>query len=62
MKNITALLLSICMISGSHLANAADKVVMDTNWLAQGGHGGFYQAVADGTYAKHGLDIKKRLN
>jgi NitT/TauT family transport system substrate-binding protein len=38
-------------------AEAADKVTYGTNWLAQAEHGGFYQAVADGTYAKHGLDV-----
>lgn len=29
-----------------------------TNWLAQAEHGGFYQAVADGTYAACGLDVE----
>jgi len=38
-------------------AEAADKVIMGTGWLAQAEHGGFYQAVADGTYAKYGLDV-----
>jgi NitT/TauT family transport system substrate-binding protein len=41
---------------GSH-ANAADEVKFGTNWLAQAEHGGFYQAVADGTYEKHGLKV-----
>ena len=39
-------------------AAAQDQVRLGTNWLAQGGHGGFYQAVADGTYAEHGLDVE----
>lgn len=39
-------------------AAAADKVSFGTNWVAQPEHGGFYQAVADGTYAKYGLDVK----
>ena len=34
-----------------------EKVTFGTNWVAQGEHGGFYQAVADGTYARHGLDV-----
>ena len=34
-----------------------DKVIFATNWLAQAEHGGYYQAVADGTYAKYGLDV-----
>jgi NitT/TauT family transport system substrate-binding protein len=38
-------------------AQAADKVTYGTNWLAQAEHGGFYQAIADGTYAKYGLEV-----
>ena len=38
-------------------AFAADKVRFGTNWLADPAAGGFYQAVADGTYAKYGLDV-----
>ncbi len=38
-------------------AAAADKVVFATNWKAQAAHGGFYQALVDGTYAKYGLDV-----
>jgi NitT/TauT family transport system substrate-binding protein len=32
-------------------------VVFGSNWLAQAEHGGFYQSVADGTYAACGLDV-----
>ncbi|HMN74234.1 MAG TPA: ABC transporter substrate-binding protein, partial [Rhodoblastus sp.] len=39
-------------------ARALDKVSFATNWLAEAEHGGFYQAVADGTYAKYGLEVK----
>lgn len=35
----------------------AEDVVFGTNWLAQAEHGGFYQSVADGTYAACGLDV-----
>ena len=38
-------------------ALALDKVSFATNWRAQAEHGGFYQAVVDGTYAKYGLDV-----
>jgi NitT/TauT family transport system substrate-binding protein len=38
-------------------AHALDKVTFGTNWVAEAEHGGFYQAVADGTYAKYGLDV-----
>jgi NitT/TauT family transport system substrate-binding protein len=38
-------------------AQAPDKVAFGTNWVAEGEHGGFYQALADGTYRKYGLDV-----
>ena len=38
-------------------AAAADKVRFGTNWLAEPEHGGYYQALADGTYARYGLDV-----
>ncbi len=45
-------------LAGSAFAAAAqDKVVLATNWRAQPGHGGFYQALADGTYKKYGLEV-----
>src|SRR5215510_158487 len=34
-----------------------DKVTFGTNWVAEAEHGGFFQAVADGTYKKYGLDV-----
>jgi len=38
-------------------AVALDEVSFGTNWLAQAEHGGFYQAVVDGTYEEYGLDV-----
>jgi NitT/TauT family transport system substrate-binding protein len=38
-------------------AQPLDKVSFGTNWVAQAEHGGFYQALADGTYRAHGLDV-----
>jgi NitT/TauT family transport system substrate-binding protein len=38
-------------------AMALDKVTFGTNWRAEAEHGGFYQALADGTYRKYGLDV-----
>lgn len=52
-----ALLLGL-VVAGS--AQAADKVVFGTNWKAQAEHGGYYQAVATGIYAKYGLDVTIR--
>jgi len=34
-----------------------DKVSFGTNWVAEAEHGGFFQAVADGTYSNYGLDV-----
>lgn len=42
-------------------ARAADKVTFLTSWYAQAEHGGFYQAVAEGIYKKHGLDVTIRM-
>ena len=38
-----------------------DKVTVTTTWFAQGEHGGFYQAVAEGIYKKHGLDVTIKM-
>ncbi len=46
---------AFAMVAGT--AAAQDKVTFATNWKAQAAHGGFYQAVADGTYKKYGLDV-----
>ena len=42
-------------------ARAQDKLTFATDWLAQAEHGGFYQALAEGTYRKHGLDVTIRM-
>ena len=34
-----------------------DKVSFGTNWVAEAEHGGHYQALADGTYRRYGLDV-----
>src|SRR5437868_9300464 len=36
---------------------ALDKVSFGTNWVPEAEHGGFFQALADGTYKKYGLDV-----
>src|SRR5437016_9672271 len=38
-------------------AQQLDTVRFGTNWVAEPEHGGFYQAFADGTYRKYGLDV-----
>ncbi|MBV6658943.1 MAG: ABC transporter substrate-binding protein [Devosiaceae bacterium] len=39
------------------LAQDLTPVTFQTNWVAQAEHGGFYQAVADGSYNECGLDV-----
>nr|WP_239112731.1 ABC transporter substrate-binding protein [Halomicronema sp. CCY15110] len=36
-------------------------VTFGTNWYAQAEHGGFYQAIATGIYADHGLDVTVQM-
>ena len=45
------------VLAGQVTAQELDEVSFGTNWLAEGEHGGFYQAVADGTYEKYGLKV-----
>ena len=42
-------------------AQPLQKIVFSTDWLAQAEHGGFYQAVAEGTYRKYGLNVDIRM-
>jgi NitT/TauT family transport system substrate-binding protein len=39
------------------IGQSREKVTFGTSWVAQAEHGGYYQAFADGTYARHGLDV-----
>ena len=52
------LALAIAATATAAPALAQDKVVFGTNWRAQAAHGGFYQALADGTYKRFGLDVE----
>jgi NitT/TauT family transport system substrate-binding protein len=57
---LRAVPLAALLAATSHMplfAQTLDKVTYGTNWVAQAEHGGFYQAVADGTYKKYGLDV-----
>ncbi len=57
-STIRSLATAAVFVSAFQTAFAADKVRFGTDWLAEADHGGFYQAVADGTYAKYGLDVE----
>ncbi|WP_159726171.1 ABC transporter substrate-binding protein [Methylosinus sp. Ce-a6] len=56
-KRFTAKIAALVFIFAALPALALDKVSFATNWRAQAEHGGFYQALVDGTYAKYGLDV-----
>jgi NitT/TauT family transport system substrate-binding protein len=47
----------LALLTLAAAAQAQDKVTFATNWKAQAAQGGFYQALADGTYKKFGLDV-----
>lgn len=50
-------LLMLSLTAQSGHAQPLDKITFGTNWVAQAEHGGFYQALVDGTYRKYGLDV-----
>jgi NitT/TauT family transport system substrate-binding protein len=51
---LLALVLFLCT---STTAGAQDKLTFSTDWLAEAEHGGYYQAQANGTYKRYGLDV-----
>ncbi|MQP66143.1 ABC transporter substrate-binding protein [Niveispirillum sp. SYP-B3756] len=55
-------LLSLCALAVlvGLPAGAAEKFVFMTDWVAQAEQGGFYQALAEGLYAKRGLEVEIR--
>jgi NitT/TauT family transport system substrate-binding protein len=55
LRALTALLALAAPLAAS--AQTLDKVSFGTNWVAEAEHGGFFQAVADGTYKAYGLDV-----
>ena len=56
-RALTAGLLALVAGLAPVRAETLDKVSFGTNWVAEGEHGGFFQAVADGTYKQYGLDV-----
>ncbi len=54
-------LVATSLLAGTVGAQAPERIVFATDWLAQAEHGGFYQAVAEGIYKKHGLDVTIKM-
>ena len=61
MRRVT-FLVAACLIAwlGAMPARADDKVVFGLDWKAEAEYGGYYQALATGIYARHGLDVTIR--
>jgi NitT/TauT family transport system substrate-binding protein len=59
---LTAAIAAPSLWTGRALASSPtrEKAVFATNWKAQAAHGGFYQAIVDGTYDKFGLAVEIR--
>jgi NitT/TauT family transport system substrate-binding protein len=53
----SALIVALTIAAGAH---AEDKVTFGTDWKAEAEHGGYYQAIAAGIYAKHGIAVTLR--
>ena len=47
------------LMAAAHVAaaQAPERLVLSTDWFAEAEHGGFYQAIAEGIYRRHGLDV-----
>src|SRR6202163_4260026 len=56
-RALTAAVLAVIAALAPARAQTLDKVSFGTNWVAEAEHGGFFQAVADGTYRNYGLDV-----
>ncbi len=56
---LRAAALALVLSIGS-AAQAEDKLTLGTDWRAEPEHGGYYQALATGLYAKAGLDVTIR--
>jgi len=56
-KALAAGVTALAMLAATG-AEALDKGTFGTHWVAQAEHGGYYQALVDGTYAKYGLDVE----
>ncbi len=60
-RRVAATLIGAALaIAAASPARALDAVTFGTDWRAEAEHGGYYQAIATGIYAKYGLDVTLR--
>lgn len=52
------IILSILLVFLSNNSLALEKVKLSLDWFPQAEHGGFFQAIAKGYYAKEGLEVE----
>ncbi len=57
LRSLALALLTSGLLTAAASAQKLDKVSFATNWVAEAEHGGWYQALADGTFKKYGLDV-----
>lgn len=58
-RTVGAVLVTLAVLFPA-AAPAADKVTLGTDWKAEAEHGGYYQAIATGIYAKYGIEVSLR--
>jgi NitT/TauT family transport system substrate-binding protein len=56
-RALTLAFVAVLLAIAPARAQTLDKVSFGTNWVPEAEHGGFFQALADGTYRKYGLDV-----
>ncbi|HLW12140.1 MAG TPA: ABC transporter substrate-binding protein [Casimicrobiaceae bacterium] len=61
LKRLAIFIAAMLAIAGVAHAQPLPKIILATDWFAEAEHGGFYQAIADGTYRKYGLDVEIRM-
>src|SRR4051812_7280281 len=56
-RRILLAVLSVLFVLQVAESRAEDQVVFGLDWRAEAEYGGYYQALATGIYARHGLDV-----
>lgn len=59
-KAVSCVLPLLLMLVAGRPASALDRVVFGTDWRAEAEHGGYYAAIAEGIYARYGIEVELR--
>jgi NitT/TauT family transport system substrate-binding protein len=57
MKRFAGWMVVLAFLALAGPVRAEDRIRFGIDWTAEAEYGGFYQAVANGIYKKHGLDV-----